>query len=271
LLTLEALAILKALKWGHSRQSPEEATHAKLEALRLAWKDRGDYFGDPQFVDVPVKPLLSKDYVHEQADIVRAAVKAKKALSLKLERIEAIGTLHISAVDPQGNYASLTLTQGSSYGAQVSVESLGVVLGQGMARFDPRPGHPNSIAPNKRPVHNMAPCVLLRKKKPILAVGAAGGTKIPNSLYDFFSHYLAQNKSMEESLDAPRMNCIGAPSVMLEKAWPKSEADYLKQIGFKVTEGLGAITCAVTLDPKTKVARGKTRLGNPFQESPNEK
>lgn len=113
----------------------------------------------------------------------------------------------------------------------------------------------------------MAPCVLLRNKKPVLAVGAAGGTKIPNALYDFFTHYIGRNKTMEESLDAPRMNCIGAPNVILEKTWPKAEAEYLKKVGFKVTEGLGAIVCGARLDPKTKVAHGKTRMGNPFQET----
>ena len=270
LLVLEALSILKALKWERVKQSRQEATHARLEALRLAWKDRGDYFGDPNFTDVPIKKLLSEDYAREQAALVQSAVKAKKALSLKLERIEQIGTLHISAVDQQNNYASITLTQGSSYGAQVYVDSIGMVLGQGMARFDPRPGHPNSVAPHKRPVHNMAPCVLMRHDKPIVAVGAAGGTKIPNSLYDFFSYYIGRGKSMEDSLDQPRMNCIGIPSVTVEKTFPKDEADYLQKVGFKVSQGLGAFVSGVTFDTKTKIGRGKTRIGNPFQETSSE-
>ncbi len=270
LLTFEALSILKALKWESSKQSREEALHARVEALRLAWKDRGDYFGDPAFTEVPVKKLLSEEYTLEQAGLVQSAVKTKKALSLKLERIEQIGTLHISAVDKSGTFASVTLTQGSSYGAQVYVESIGMVLGQGMARFDPRPGHPNSVAPNKRPVHNMSPCILFRQGKPLVAVGAAGGTKIPNSLYDFFSHYIGRGKSMEESLDQPRMNCIGVPNVTLEKNWPKDEAEYLKKVGFHVSQGLGAFVSGVTFDAKTGIARGKTRIGNPFQENSND-
>lgn len=271
LLTLQALNILKALKWERSKDSPEEATHARLEALRLAWKDRAEFYGDPRLAEVPLKRLLSNDHAQEQARLVRSAVKEKKALSLKLERIEQIGTLNISVVDQHGNFVAMTLTQGSSYGAQVSVDSLGMVLGQGMARFDPRPGYPNSIAPHKRPVHNMAPCILFQDKKPIVAVGAAGGTKIPNSLYDFFSHYIGRRKSMEDALAQPRMNCVGLPVVTLEKAWPKNESDYLAKIGFKVNQGVGAITSAVTRDRKTKMARGKTRMGNPFQEpSPND-
>ncbi len=267
LLPLEALSILKAMKWDKEKFSPGEALHARVEALRLAWKDRAEFFGDPSFTDVPVRKLLSEDYGLEQAARVKSAVKEKKPLSLKLERIEQIGTLNISAVDSHGNFATMTLTQGSSYGAQVSINSLGIVLGQGMARFDPRPGHPNSIAPGKRPVHNMAPCILLKDNKPIVAVGAAGGNKIPNSLYDFFSHYIGRGKTMEQSLEAPRMNCIGLPEVALEKNWPKAEADYLRTIGFKISTSLGAVVSGVTVDPKTNMARGKTRMGNPFQEN----
>lgn len=268
LLPLQALAVLKALKWP-AKLSANQATHARLEALRLAWKDRAEYYGDPAFVDVPVQRLLSEQYAEEQAAMVKGAVKAQKALQLKLERIEAIGTLHISTVDTHGNYVSVTLTQGSSYGAQVVVDSLGMVLGQGMARFDPRPGHPNSVAPHKRPVHNMAPSMLLKNGKPVVAMGAAGGTKIPNSVYDFFVHYIANHKSMEEALEQPRLNCIGAPMVQLEKSWPKAEADYLRKIGFDVKEGLGAMASAVTYDSHSKTGHGRTRVGNPFQESEN--
>ncbi|MDQ6630153.1 MAG: gamma-glutamyltransferase [Verrucomicrobiota bacterium] len=265
LLILEALAILKALNWDKLPASPA-ATHARLEAVRLAWKDRAEFFGDPEFVKVPVQRLLSIDYANELAEKIQVTVKAKKALSLQLERIDQVGTLNISAVDWQGNMAVLTFTQGNSYGAQVSVYSLGMVLGHGMARFDPSPGHPNSIAPGKRPVHNMAPSVIVRDGRPILAVGAAGGTKIPNALFDFFSYYVGRSSSMENALEARRMNCFGLPEVSFERGWPKEELDYLQKAGFKIKEGLGAYVSAVSFNWTTRQAKGKSRPGNPFQE-----
>ncbi|MGI8966460.1 MAG: gamma-glutamyltransferase family protein [Limisphaerales bacterium] len=265
LLILEALAILKALNWDKLRPSPA-ATHARLEALRLAWKDRAEFFGDPEFIKVPVQRLLSKEYATELAEKIQATIKQKKALSLELERIDQVGTLNISAVDPQGNMAVLTLTHGNSYGSQISVDSLGMVLGHGMARFEPRPGHPNSIAPGKRPVHNMAPSVIVRGGRPILAVGAAGGTKIPNALFDFFSDYVGRSSSMENALEARRMNCFGLPEVSFERGWPKEELDYLQKAGFKTKEGLGAYVSSVSFDWATGQAKGKSRPGNPFQE-----
>jgi gamma-glutamyltranspeptidase/glutathione hydrolase len=269
LVTLQALSILHGLKWGERKWAPGEATHARVEALRLAWKDRGDLFGDPQFVKVPVEKLLSPDYAIEQAARVEAAVKARKAMPLQVERIEIFGTLHISAVDARGMFVSLTLTQGGSYGAQVSIDSLGMVLGHGMSRFDPRPGHPNSVAPHKRPLHNMSPSVLLKGNTPLMSVGAAGGTKIPNALFDFFTHCLAGGKTMEQALNEPRLNCFGQPVVKLEKSWPIAERDYLKAAGFEMQEGPGATASAVFFEKGT-TARGFTRLGNPFQDGESE-
>ena len=84
---------------------------------------------------------------------------------------------------------AITLTHGSGYGARVSVDELGMVLGNGMWRFDPCPGHPNSPGPGKRAVNNMCPSVVTRDGKPVLAFGGAGGTRIPNSIYEVLVNY----------------------------------------------------------------------------------
>src|SRR5438552_7722428 len=71
------------------------------------------------------------------------------------------GTCNISTSDQWGNCVALTLTMGTGYGAQVSVTNRGLVLGQGRAKFDPRPGWPDSIAPGKRPVNNLCPTIII--------------------------------------------------------------------------------------------------------------
>src|SRR5262249_29531268 len=155
-----------------------KTTHARLEALRIAWDDRLRLFGDLEKVDVPLPLLLSEANAKSMADRVETAVRAGKSVPTTADARPQGGTIHLSAGDAQGNRVALTLTHGESFGAQVTVAGLGLILGHGMARFDPRPGRPNSPGPSKRPLHNMCPTVLLREGKPILAIGGTGGRRI---------------------------------------------------------------------------------------------
>src|SRR5207248_5858529 len=118
----------------------------------------------------------------QSADRVRTALARKKPVEGKGEERPAGGTIHLTAVDGTGMMVALTLTHGGGFGAQVTVDGLGLVLGHGMSRFEPRPGHPNSPGPNKRPLHNMCPTVALRDGKPALVLGGRGGRRIPNTV-----------------------------------------------------------------------------------------
>src|SRR5439155_11577341 len=138
--------------------------------------------GDHKSADVPVGKLHSELYAAESAMRVVSAVKAGKPVAATSDGRPAGGTIHLSAVDASGLAVALTFTHGEGFGACVTVDGLGLILGHGMSRFDPRPGRPNSIAPGKRPLHNMCPTVVTRGGKPVLALGATGGRRIPNTL-----------------------------------------------------------------------------------------
>ncbi|MGZ4964685.1 MAG: gamma-glutamyltransferase family protein [Limisphaerales bacterium] len=264
LTTLEALNIFKATPYA-TQPASAERTHAQVEALRLAWRDRAKFLGDPDFVEVPVEKLLSADYAKDLASQVEVAVKSRKAMSIDVPRIQQTGTCNLSAADQSGNFVAITLTMGNGYGAQVTVESLGMVLGHGMARFDPEPGHPNSVAPGKRPLHNMCPSLMARNGKTTLAIGAAGGTKIPNAIYEFFCNYLGEGQSFADSIDAPRLNTTGSLDLRLEKAFPPTQREYLHDIGFKVATGAGPFVSAVRRDPKSRTFEGRNHSGDPFE------
>src|SRR5262245_45455229 len=169
--------------------------HAILETMRLAWKDRLELFGDPEFAKVPVEKLLSADYARDLAGKVRAAANEKKPIITGLAKHTDEGTNNLSAVDRRGNMVAVTLTHGGGFGAQVTVDGLGLTLGHGMSRFDPHPGSPNSPGPGKRPVHNMCPSLVLRDGVPVLAVGCAGGVRIPNCVFEVLRNYLLQDST----------------------------------------------------------------------------
>jgi gamma-glutamyltranspeptidase/glutathione hydrolase len=261
LTVLEAINILKAMGWSREKAGPMR-THGKLEALRLAWRDRLKLLGDPAVAKVPVRQLLSWDYALDAAKAIEKAVHEQRPLDLPVVRHEDNGTMNITAVDGHGNMVAMTLTQGSSFGSKVTVEGLGLTLGHGMSRFDPVPGRPNSIAPGKRPLDNMCPTVLTRRGKPVFAVGGAGGKHIPNCIYDVLWSYAGLHESMETAMQRPRLNTIGDLAVEVEEGWPDDDFKYLKSLGYdlkKVPLGTLARVGAVMFDPGTGECGGALR------------
>jgi gamma-glutamyltranspeptidase/glutathione hydrolase len=259
LTTLETLSILKALDWK-ATPAVNASAHARVEALRLAWKDRLELFGDPEQVKVPVEKLLSAGYARELATKVREAVNERKPINIGVQKHTDEGTNNLCSVDRHGNLVAVTITHGGSFGAQVTVDGLGLTLGHGMSRFEPRPGHPNAPGPGKRPVHNMSPSIVLRNRVPTLAVGCAGGVRIPNSIFDMLTQYLLHHAPMNLAVAAPHLQSTGTLDVAVEPHWPKEQAEYLKQIGFKVqTWESSAVVSAVSFDPKDGECRGAVR------------
>lgn len=239
LTTLQALSCLKTLKWNRLAPGAEQ-THARVEALRLAWRDRLHFLGDPAKVKVPVDWLLSREYAGLMADKVAAAIRAGTPLRLESAPREQGGTVNLSCVDGEGNLVALTLTHGNAFGACVAVGGLGLILGHGMSRFEPKPGHPNSPGPRKRPLHNMCPTIVMRDRRPVLALGGAGGRKIPNAIFDVLAGFAVFGQPLGEALAAPRLHTEGDLKLRFEKTWPGGEVNFLKSLGYQITVGNSA-------------------------------
>lgn len=249
--SLEIIKILEALDWLNLPDGPAK-THARLEAQRIAWHDRLTLFGDPDFVDVPLDRLLSDDYTAEQAERVRRAVGKRQSVNVAAAARSQEGTSHISGADRHGNVLAMTLTHGGGFGAQVTVEGLGLILGHGVSRFETDPDHPNAPGPGKRPLHNMCPTVVLRNGKPILALGGRGGRRIPNAVVDVLLRFAGKSASMQEAVAAPRLHTEGNKTVTLESGWPDATIRYLKSVGYSVARGRVARVDAASFVPETR-------------------
>lgn len=248
---LQALAVLKALGWEKWDLRDPKTTQARVEALRLAWKDRLQLLGDPQHVKAPIERLLSDRYAEQSAERVRMALRQKKPVEGQTDGRPASGTIHLTAMDASGLTVALTLTHGEAFGAQVSVSGLGLILGHGMSRFDPSPRHPNAPGPGKRPLNNMCPTIVCRDSKPVLGLGATGGRRIPNTLFDVLANRLGQGRTLADSVSAPRMHTEGDTQLILESGWSEEERKYLEQVGYAIKPGRGATLNAVERDPRT--------------------
>lgn len=188
---------LKAL--GHN-----SAAYVRLlaEAMKRMTIDKDRHMGDPEYVDVPVERLISKDYAAEQAADIRSGKRAQ------VRRLDASqrDTTHISVLDKDGNAVALTHTLGSPSGA--ITEGLGFIYNGTMSRFDPRPGHAASIAPGKRRASSAAPTIVFRNDKPFIVIGAPGGSYIAPAVAQGVMNVIDFGMTMLEAVAAPRVVAV---------------------------------------------------------------
>jgi gamma-glutamyltranspeptidase/glutathione hydrolase len=257
---LEALAILQALDWKPTQPPDPRTTHRLVEALRIAWDDRLRLLGDPaQGADVAARHLLSPAYARQAAARVEEAVSRGRMVRATTDGRKAGGTIHLSAADAAGTLVALTLTHGDYFGAGITVDGLGLLLGHGMSRFDPRPSHPNAPGPGKRPLHNMCPTIVVRDSVPVLALGARGGRRIPNAIFAVLCGFVGCQQRLEEAVAAPRLHTEGGTQLSVEAGWSRADMAYLRRVGYGVGRGPSAVVDAVSRDHQTGVILAKGR------------
>lgn len=246
--TLQMLRTLQAMDWN-KLGSPSEKWHARIEAMRIAWRDRLEHLGDPNHSEQPIERFLSREYAAKSSEEVLRLVKSKALSFHPANPSHQTGTIHLNACDHQGNCVALTLTHGNGFGACVTVDGLGLTLGHGMSRFDARPDHPNGPAPRKRPLHNMVPTIVTRDGKAWIVAGGTGGRKIPNGLFDVLTSVIFQGKSIAEAIDGPRINTDGGSSISLDRKWDETSIQSLRSLGYNVkTEGAATMHAVAYVD-----------------------
>ncbi len=233
--SLQAMLLLKELKWAEREALSADAAMLQIEALRYAWQDRLELLGDTKQAEASLAKLLDAVTIRSTAGKIAAAVAAGKPLPVRVTSRPDQGTINLSAVDKNGNLAALTLTHGGAFGSGVTVPGLGLTLGHGMSRFDPQPGHPNAPGPHKRPLNNMCPTIVCKNGQPLFAIGGRGGRKIPNAVAEVLLQIVARGKGLADAVAAPRMHTEGTLAVQFEKAWPAGQIEELKKHGYDVT------------------------------------
>jgi gamma-glutamyltranspeptidase/glutathione hydrolase len=181
------LNILEPFDLGNMEEA--ERIHTIVEAMRLAYRDRAQYLGDADFVNVPVRQLLGQ--VH--TDLKRRWIKAGQATPsatfppLTASESKAADTTHFSILDRQGNRVAATLSINYPFGSGYVVPTTGVLLNDEMDDFSAKPGVPNAyglvgsqanaIAPGKRPLSSMSPTFIENDER-VAILGTPGGSRI---------------------------------------------------------------------------------------------
>jgi gamma-glutamyltranspeptidase/glutathione hydrolase len=208
-----------------------DTLHLLAEALKIAFADRSQASGDPDFVDVPVERIVSKAYAEErrrQIDPNRAR-DWQPGLLVK----EGADTTHLTVADGSGNVVSTTQTINSLFGARFVVPGIGMVPNDYMSNFDPRPGRALSIAPGKRVTTSMSPMMALREGRVVYALGLPGGRKIFPSAMQALLNLIDHGMSLQEAVEAPRIWTEG-PLLEVEHGVPEAVRAGLRERGHKL-------------------------------------
>jgi gamma-glutamyltranspeptidase/glutathione hydrolase len=222
--------------------------HFTVEAMRRAFAVRNAYFGDPDFVRIPLERFLSAQF----ADSERATISPEKATpsaQVSFPAGEGMETTHLSVVDAAGNAVSLTTTLNSLYGSGVTVEGAGFLLNNEMDDFAAKPGTPNidslvqgeanAIAPGKRMLSSMTPTVVLDQRgKPFLVTGARGGPTIISSVFAVLSNVIDFGMDLPEAVSAPRFHHQHLPDRLeIERGgFPEPVLEKLHSMGYRIKE-----------------------------------
>lgn len=244
--------------------------HLMAEAMRYAYADRSLYLGDPDFIDVPVAELTSKEYAKKIYDKIDKQ-KAVPSSSVRpgLEIPEGTHTTHYSVADKYGNAVSVTYTINSLYGSGACVNGAGFLLNNEMDDFAAKAGvanqfglvgsDANCIEPQKRPLSSMSPTIVTKDGKLFMVVGSPGGSRIITTVLQVISNVIDHNMTISEAVSYPRVHMQWLPDELrIEKFGlsPDTIAE-LKAMGYdiKVKDFMGDVN-AIIIDNKHGIFYG---------------
>ncbi|HQT67073.1 MAG: gamma-glutamyltransferase [Rhodospirillales bacterium 20-60-12] len=206
LLALMLLGILEAGPSAPDGPLGAIRLHRHIEAARLVYRDRDAFLADPSHSDVPVAHLLSPAYLaglRRLIDDDHALTNLPRAGEDMLPKHR--DTVYLCVVDEQGNACSLINSTFESFGSGILAGDTGIMLQNRGLGFSLQRGHPNCIAPNKRPMHTIIPGMMTKAGRAVMPFGVMGGHYQPMGQSYFLTNMFEYGLDIQESLDLPRV------------------------------------------------------------------
>jgi len=232
--------------WG---PNSAKTIHAMAEAEKRAYADRSEYLGDPDFVKVPVKGLMSPAYAKElagQIDLEHATPSAQIKPG-KPQPYESDQTTHFVVADSHGSVVSVTYTLNTNFGSGIVASGTGILLNNEMDDFSAKPGVPNAyglvggdanaVEPLKRPLSSMSPTIVLKDGKPWLVTGSPGGARIITTTLQVLVNSIDFGMNPAEAGSAIRVHHQWLPDELrIERGLSPDTVAILRSMGHKVVE-----------------------------------
>jgi gamma-glutamyltranspeptidase/glutathione hydrolase len=253
---LQQLRLLEGFDLGSIPLANAEWVHIVTECAKLAFADREAWYGDPDFVEVPLGDLLSREYAEERRDLVDAEASpelrpgspggrearlpgpvADAPVTPGVGEPTRGDTVHLDVVDRFGNMVSATPSGGWLWGAPV-IPSLGFCLGTRAQMFWLEEGLPNSLEPGKRPRTTLSPTLAARGGEPCLALGTPGGDQQDQwTLHTFLAH-VHHGLDLQAAIDAPNHHTEAFPSSFYPRETRPRHVAVEERVGDETIEGL---------------------------------
>jgi gamma-glutamyltranspeptidase/glutathione hydrolase len=247
---IQILNMLEGFDLAAAGAGSADAQHLMIEAMKLAYADRAAHLGDPDFVRVPQKGLVSKTYAQKLAASIERD-KARPAADIRPgdpAPHEGDQTTHYSVIDKDGNAVAVTTTLNFSYGTGLVAEGTGVLLNNQMDDFAARAGAPNAYGlvqgaqnlpePKKRPLSSMTPTILFRDGKVFMVTGTPGGSRIISTTLQVVVNVIDHGMNIAEAVHAPRLHHQWLPDrVAAERGFSPDTLKLLEGKGHRVEVG----------------------------------
>jgi gamma-glutamyltranspeptidase / glutathione hydrolase len=290
---LQTLALLEGFNLRGMGPGSPDAVHTIVEAIKLAYADRDKYYGDPDFVQVPMAGLLSNAYTTSRRALIdpaRASLEQRPgrpeamgsdpifSFSSAVTESEKIGsdplpgdTTSVQVVDAAGNLFSATPSSGWLLGGAFVAGDTGVPMSNRMQAFRLEASSPNVLAGGKRPRTTLTPTVVLKDDRPFLAIGTPGGDSQDQQILLVLLQIVDFGRDVQAAIEAPRVNSLhpessfddhrAQPGVLeVEETLGAGAIDELKRRGHQVRlrspYGISTGIVAVGIDPATGALRG---------------
>lgn len=263
---IQMLNILENFPLKEMGPGSADALHVTAEAMKLSYADRSKYLGDPDFVEVPTKSLVNKDYAKSLADKISMdrAIPSEEIGPGDLTMYESDETTHYSVVDSEGNMVGNTYTLMFSFGSGVVIEGTGILMNNNMGNFTLRPDIPdafglmgsenNMISPLRRPVSSMSPVIVSKDGRPFFMTGTPGGSKIISANMQMVLNVLEYGMNIGDASVVPRIHHQWYPEeLLLEGGISPDTIRLLRQKGHKInfnefSAGMGSLQSVMMKD-----------------------
>jgi gamma-glutamyltranspeptidase/glutathione hydrolase len=234
LLVLMLMGILGGLPAAPDGPLGSVRLHRHAEAARLVYRDRDAFLADPGQADVPVAHLTSEKYLAGLRNLIRddrAMPQMPAAGATALPKHD--DTIYLCVVDRDGNACSFINSLFKSFGSGILAQDCGVMLQNRGFGFVLERGHPNCIAPNKRPMHTIIPGMLTKNSRAVMPFGVMGGHFQPMGQSLFLTNLLQYGLDIQESLDLPRLFAYGG-KLQVERGIPADVVERLARMGHEI-------------------------------------
>lgn len=232
---LQMLNILEGFDLAEYGFGSPGHVHYFTEAKKLVYADMAAYYGDPEFSDVPIRELLSKEYAGRRRSEIDDNWTGSYGPGLEGDH----HTIYLTVADGDGNMVSLIQSNSWLFGSLITPPGLGFALQNRGTGFTLAEGHVNSYAPGKRPFHTIIPAFITKDGRPYVSFGLTGGDMQPQGHVQIVLNLIDFGMNIQEAGDAPRIRHFGSDegAITLESGYSYETVRSLLKMGHQVQYG----------------------------------